>query len=321
MKRNALKISKARSLAGLAAPVLLALLSVGCAMSERYATTPGLIHPALEATQAQLTSAYQAQARAVQSLSATVVMSPTAGSTYSGVIQQYHDVGGFILANRPAMIRVIGQAPVVSTDIFDMVSDSESFRIFIPSKNKFLVGSTSLDRPTKNPIENLRPQHILDALFWPELRDDAPILFEESDTAITRSYVLILTRPRAPGEGIEIDRKVWFDRSNLRVSRMEIYGPGGRLDADIAYSSWQPTTDPAAGQAGAQVTTANATPAGMLFPREIKVTRPQQDYQLSVSITKLALNTDIPEDRFALAQPTGTELVNLRDGEPGRPQP
>jgi outer membrane lipoprotein-sorting protein len=133
--------------------------------------------------------------------------------------------------------------------------------------------------------------------------------------------VLILTRPRASGEGMEIDRKVWFDRSNLRVSRMEIYGPDGRLDADIAYSNWQPAADPSAGQTGAQSATANAPTAGILFPREIKVTRPQQDYQLSVSITKLALNTDIPEDRFALAQPIGTELVNLRDDEQSTPQP
>ena len=292
-------------------------------MSQRRATAPGLIRPALQATQAQLSAAYEVQARAVKSLSATVVMSPVAGSAYSGVIQQYHDVGGFILANRPAMIRVIGQAPVVSTDIFDMVSDSETFRIFIPSKNKFLVGSTKLDRPTKNPIENLRPQHILDALFWPELRSDAPILFEESDAATARYYVLILTRPRGSGEGMEIDRKVWFDRSNLRVSRMEIYGPDGRLDADIAYSNWQPAAEPAAGQTVAAAATATASPApsGIFFPREIKVTRPQQDYQLSVSITKLALNTDIPEDRFALTQPTGTELVNLRDDEQSTPQP
>lgn len=317
MKRNTLKISKARSLAGFAASVLFALLTVGCAMSQKRATAPGLIRPSLEATQAQLTSDYQAQARALQSLSATVVMSPVAGSAYSGVIQQYHDVGGFILAKLPAMIRVIGQAPVVSTDIFDMVSDSETFRIFIPSKNKFLVGSTKLDRPTKNPIENLRPQHILEALFWPELRNDAPVLFEQSDAPTARYYVLILTRPRASGDGMEIDRKVWFDRSNLRVSRMEIYGPGGRLDADISYSDWEPTASPTSGQAA----TANAAPAGMIFPRAIKITRPQQDYQLSVSITKLTVNTDIPGDRFALAQPIGTELVNLRDGELSPPQP
>ena len=54
-------------------------------------------------------------------------MSPVAGSTYSGVIQEYHEVGGFILAARPAMIRVIGQAPLVAKDIFDMVSDGHTF--------------------------------------------------------------------------------------------------------------------------------------------------------------------------------------------------
>ncbi len=70
MKRNTLKISRARTIAALAAPVLIALLTVGCAMSQKYATAPGLIHPALDATQAQLTSAYQTQARAVQSLTA-----------------------------------------------------------------------------------------------------------------------------------------------------------------------------------------------------------------------------------------------------------
>ena len=39
---------------------------------------------------------------------------PSTGTTYSGVIEDYHDVQGFILAQRPASIRVIGQAPVVA---------------------------------------------------------------------------------------------------------------------------------------------------------------------------------------------------------------
>ena len=43
--------------------------------------------------------------------------------------------------------------------------------------------------------------------------------------------------------------------------------------------------------------------------------RPQQDYELSLTITKLALNTDVPPDRFSLTQPAGTELVNLGAGQ------
>jgi len=79
------------------------------------------------------------------------------------------------------MVRVIGQAPVVATNIFDMVSDGEMFRIFIPSKNTFLVGATSLARASKKPIENLRPQHVVEALFWPEFPAGANVLFEQFD--------------------------------------------------------------------------------------------------------------------------------------------
>jgi outer membrane lipoprotein-sorting protein len=252
----------------------------------------------------------------VRTLNASVRMSPTAGSAYSGLIHEYHELGGFILASRPAMIRVIGQEPVVSTNLFDMVSDGHTFRIFIPSKDKFLVGPTELERPSQNPIENLRPQHILEALFWPSIGGGEPVLFEESDAPPSRYYVLTVLRNSGPG--LEISYKVWFDRTDLRASRIQIYGPGGRLDSDIRYLNWQPIDSDAAANAGA--TSPEASLARTLFPREIQITRPQQDYQLSVAITKLALNAEISTDRFTLEQPSGTELVNLAANE-REPQP
>jgi outer membrane lipoprotein-sorting protein len=293
----------------LVALALLCEVAAGCAISQRHAVAPAALRPALEADQAQLVAAYDAQARSVSSVNAAVRMSPVAGSDYSGVIEQYHDVGGFILAARPEMIRVIGQAPVVAKDVFDMVSDGRVFRIFIPSKNAFLVGSTSLERPSKKPIENLRPQHILDALFWPDLPENQPVLFEEVDAPPARYYVLTSLRPS--GSGLEIARKIWFDRADLHVSRIEIYGPAGRLDADISYSQWQTGTG-AGSDAGA-----SALSAGPWFPREIHITRPQEDYQLALSITKLTLNSEIADQRFTLLQPSGTELVRVGENQPG----
>lgn len=280
--------------------------TLGCAVSQKHVVPAAQLRPALEATQPQLLSAYNNQARSISTVNATVRMSPTAGSSYSGVIEQYHDVGGFILASRPEMIRVIGQAPVVAKDIFDMVSDGRVFRIFIPSKNAFLVGSTDLERPSKKPMENLRPQHILDALFWPELPANETVLFEEADAPPERYYVLTLLR--RTDSGPEIARKIWFDRADLRVSRIVIYGPGGKLDSDIAYSQWQ--TDTAA--AGAP-----APGSGHSFPREIHIARPQDDYQIALSISKLTLNSDIPAERFMLPQPPGTELVRVGDNRAG----
>ncbi len=263
----------------------------------------------LQATQPQLREVYDAQAKAVRTINATVKMTPVAGSAYSGVIQEYHEVGGFILMARPEFIRIIGQAPLVPKNIFDMVSDGKTFHIFIPSKNQFLVGSTTLERAAKSPIENLRPQHILDAFFWPELPTGAPVLFEQFDALPEHYYVLTLLR--GAGKDVEIDRKIWFDRADLHISRVEIYGPAGRLDADIAYSDWQPVGD----------TTAGSVDAALTFPRAVVIRRPQQDYQLTVAVTKLVLNGDVPTDRFNLAQPAGSQLVRVgQDDSQGQSQ-
>ena len=290
----------------------------GCAAREKHAAPPTAIRPQLDADQTELVESYNRQADAVHALNASVQMSPTAGSAYSGVIHQYHEVSGFILAARPALIRVIGQAPIVSTNIFDMASDGQTFRIFIPSKNEFLVGPTQLERATKNPIENLRPQHLLDAFFWTPVSASESVVLEQVDVPPARYYVLSVLRGSPPT--FEIARKIWFDRTDLRVSRLQIYGPGGRLDSDIGYADWQEVPPPSVQTNGAPEGRDNSVVGPLTLPRTFRIARPQQDYQLSVVITKLALNTDIPADRFSLMQPVGTELVNLGAGQQ-EPQP
>ena len=291
---------------------LLSVMATGCAMSQKHAVAPAQIRPSLTATEQQLVSAYDEQARAVHSINAAVEMMPVAGSAYSGLIEEYHDVGGFILAALPEKIRVIGQAPVLAKNIFDMTSDGKIFRIFIPSKNKFLVGPTDLERPSEKPIENLRPQHILDALFWPPIPAGAQVLFEEEEISPERYYVLTVFRPAEAGP--EIVRRIWFDRADLRVWRVQIFGPGGRYDSDIQYSDWESaTTD------GANVAAAGSTGVGPMFPRQIHIRRPQEDYELTVSVTRLTVNSEITDDRFELEQPAGSELVQLETQPEARP--
>jgi outer membrane lipoprotein-sorting protein len=274
---------------------VVALLASGCAVSQRRTVPPAEVRPALEATPDQLLAQYNQLARAVRSLNAGVEMVPVAGSSYSGVIEQYHDVRGFILAQRPASIRVIGQAPVVAKDIFDMVSDGETFRIYIPSKNKFIVGPATFERPAKKPIENLRPQHLLDALFWPEMDLRQQVLFEEFNAEPARYYVLTVVRGVSR---LEVVRKIWFDRAELSLARIQLYAPGGRLVSDTRYADWQPVAD-------------------VRYPREIRIARPHDDYQLEVRITQLTLNEAIAANRFDLEQPPGTELVRAGEGESG----
>lgn len=203
---------------------------------------------------------------------------------------------------------MIGQAPVVAKNIFDMVSDGKEFRIYIPSKNSFLIGPTALVRPSKKPLENLRPQHVVEALFWPEFAPSANVLFEQFDFNVSRYYILTLLRQTESGK-LEIARKVWYSRTDLRVSRVQLFGMGGRLDSDITYADWEPAPPAAAG----------AVPAAEqpIFARDIHIWRPQDDYKLEIKIIKLTLNEPISPDRFDLTQPAGTDLVHVGDEPSG----
>jgi hypothetical protein len=232
-------------------------------------------------------------------LNATVELKTTAGSQYSGLIQEYHEVKAFLLAARPANVRMVGQAPVVGKTIFDMASYGKEFRAWLPTKNKFLVGDVGLERNSEKPLENLRPQHLLDALLWPEIRKEEAVLIEEFNDENFRYYVLTVLRG---GYTMEIYRKIWFDRADLNVVRLQSFGPKGVLHSDVHLSDWQSITDiPAAAVAGSPQT----------FPRAIRIDRPHDDYSLSLQVTKIDLNVELAADRFQLAQPPNSDLVRV----------
>jgi hypothetical protein len=259
------------------------------------------------AAKSELIDQYNQLANSVTSINASVTIQLTAGSSYSGVIEQYHEVNGFVLAQKPSDIRVIGQVPIVGKNIFDMESDGKLFHIFIPSKNQFLEGPADLERPSAKPIENLRPQHLSDAIFWELIPKGDPVLLEETTTPPSSFYVLTVVRVgqangetgARPGEDWQIARKVWFDRADLNVARIDSFDSGGKPTAIVRYSDWDRFGD-------------------VRYPRQILLERPQNDYQLHLTVTKLTANEPILPDRFELLQPPGSDLVRI--SEPAEPR-
>jgi hypothetical protein len=293
------------AIASIALAATACLLVSGCSVSHQTVVKPSQAPAALQtATKAQLLDKYNRQAGSIHSVNLSVKMTLVGGSNYSGVIEQYHEVNGFMLAAKPANIRVIGQAPVVGKNIFDMVSNGEEFHVFIPSKNDFIVGPTNLQRPSKKPIENLRPQHLVDALLWAPVSDRVPVLFEQADETQARFYVLTVLRSaspantdasnsnQSPADEFEIAQRIWFNRSDLNVSRIETYSPGGILASDDRYSNWDSFGE-------------------LHYARQIDVARPADDYQLQITIVKATFNEAIAPDRFILPQPPGTQLIRV----------
>jgi hypothetical protein len=271
-----------------------ALGVTGCAVRKTSHVAPAAIPPAPVPTSAGgLLARLQKQREAIQTLSATVELDPTVGSVYSGVISQYHDVRAFILLQGPVDIRMIGQAPVVRTTIFDMASDGKEFRVWLPTKNKFIVGSTEASKPAKNSLENLRPQHILDALIPPAARSGTgEQCFINQERENGRVYYVLNFVAQDAGTGLRLVRKVWFNASTLELVRIQFYNVEGVPVEDVRYSVYQDY-------------------GGVRYPSRIDLNRPVEDYSLGINIEKATFNQPIAADKFVLTKPPNAEEIRV----------
>lgn len=270
----------------------------GCFVRRRIITrkgsnpTPVLLTADKQTLIDRLARNYQA----IQSFSATVDMTPALGSSEKNKITEYKDVRGYIVFRKPADIRIIGLYPVVRNKAFDMLSNGTNFRLYLPAKNRFVTGSNNLIANSKNKIENLRPQHFLEALMVAPMQPDeqAELMnFTDEDNA---AYILHLVRVRPDGE-IVPTRSIWFSRINLHIARQLVFDPAGNILTDARYSDWHDYD-------------------GLPFPKTIDIDRPQDEYAVVLSLVKMEINRAISDDKFVLEQPEGSVLQVL-----GQPAP
>jgi outer membrane lipoprotein-sorting protein len=273
----------------------------GCFVRRRIITrkggnaTPVLMNADKQTLIDRLAHQYQA----IQSFNATVDMTPALGSSEKSKITEYKDVRGYILFRKPADIRIIGLYPVVRNKAFDMVSNGKDFRLYLPSSNRFVVGSNQLPTQSKNKIENLRPQHFLEALLVAPMQPDEKaeiVNLTDEDNAV---YILHLVRVQSDGE-ILPTRSIWFSRINLHIARQLVYDSAGNILTDARYSDWQNYD-------------------GSAFPKVVDIDRPQDDYAVVLSLVKMEINRGVSDDKFVLEQPEGTLLQVLGQPVPAPP--
>ena len=275
-----------------AAVLFLSLLS-GCVVRQRERLPQAALAPAWQkATLAELLDRIRAQQDAIRTFQATVEIEPSVTSLQRGEIVHYRDVRAFILIRRPALLRMIGQYPVARTTAFDMASDGERFGLYIPSRNRFIIGNSREGRRSDSALENLRPQHILDALLWqgPEPGRERAVL-EASAEGPTSYYIVHVLRP-AGERGFVLARNLWLERRKLTLERLQIFDDDGEEVSDARYLDY-------------------AEFSGIPYARKITIDRPQDQYGLALTVSKLEFNLPLEDDKFRLEQPPGTELRNL----------
>ena len=242
-----------------------------------------------------LLDAIQHQYGAIQDFSATVDMVPALGSAEKNRITEYKDVRAYIRFRKPSNIRLIGLLPVVRSLAFDMVSDGATFKLYVPSKNRFIVGRNEIEKPSPNKLENLRPQHFLDALMVRPIDLKNFHVMIENFTDEDNAYYILHEVREAPSGELRLSRTIWFNRLDLLMARQMIFDDDGNILTDARYSQWHPYDN-------------------VPFPKHIEINRPRDEYAVVIDLVKMDINKGVPDDQFVLDQPEGTTLQPI--GQP-----
>jgi len=283
--------------------LLLAVLpTTGCLFRTRPVEEKYSKAPLRETSQAALIDSIRQQAERVQSMQATVDIDTSAGGVKKGEVTDYKEIRGYVLARKPAMLHMIGLLPIVRTTAFDMVSNGDEFKLWIPPRNRFVVGRNEVQSHNPaQPMESIRPQDIYDALLIrpidPEreiavLENSYEILHDsKGNRVLQEDYELIVIRKKGENEGV-LSRKIVFSRTDLLPHQQYIYDDLGNLATDARYANYKDYD-------------------GVTFPSRIEIDRPQEEYDIKLNILKLEINKPLRDDQFALEQPPGAVVVHL----------
>lgn len=280
--------------------LLLAVLPLtGCLFRSRQVERRVSTAPLKTATLQELVDQINTEAGKIKTMKATVDIDTSAVGK-AGKITDYKEIRGYVLVRKPAMLRMIGLMPIVRNQAFDMVSDGNMFRLWVPIKNKFVVGHNDVVHPSKQPLENIRPQYIYDALLVQPIdpQNEIAVLESGMERVLDNKkrpvdqpdYEVVVIR--RGNQGWFLSRKVVFGRTDLRVHQQMIYDLKGEVATDAHYNDYKDF-------------------GAVQFPSQIQIYRPEEGYTIALTMLKLDINQSLSDDQFALQQPPGAQVIHL----------
>jgi len=169
-----------------------------------------------------------------------------------GIAEKYKSANSEVVIQRPSNISLKVQVPFIGTDIVQMTSDGEKFRVAILEDDaggkykRFVFGSNNADysklkeevsrmelngnseaiKKNVNAFSNLRPQHFTEALLVRPTNQDylyvqSEMFQDEVDTStrkksptarVIRGYYILDELAKSEDGKLKVSRRFWFDR-------------------------------------------------------------------------------------------------------------
>ncbi len=313
-------------------------LATACHIVHKPVEVEKLLTPLSEADTSQLIAVVNALA-GVRSIHGKVdIQFEDTSFATSGIAEKYQTADGSITLQRPGKVYLIVQTPVIASDVTQMTSDGEHFRIAIlkgdekyrrfvsgtnaatyakldgNGENSSKNGKSNTEAQAVKALSNLRPQHLTDALLLRPIDPHASgVVYAqseffqsekdpakpESSKRVARGYYL-LEELQPTGDGVaRLLRRFWFDRVNgIRLARLQTFDEKGVLITDVTYGE--------VGRFGSE--------GNVRLPVQVSLTRPQDHYRIRITYQapeSVNLDRDYPPEAFVLTNKWGLPEVDL----------
>lgn len=276
----------------------------GCLVHTRKVQRAIMPTKVLSAPAGQLEDRINRQYDAINSMSATVEFTATQGGSLNGTEKTYTSFTGYILLRKPESLRVIGLAPFVRTRLFDMASNGNTFKLWIPPKNELIEGANTITRESPNAFENMRPYIFFDSLLIRKIGpEDLLVMTTASPTVVNPKtkklmvqpeYLLTVLQRQDNSNLLLAKRVIHFSRIDLRPVQEDIYDQNGQIQTQALYGPTQ-------------------TFGKEQFPGNITIRRPLEQYQILISFQKLNVNLQLNDEQFELTGvPDTVKVQNLQ---------
>jgi len=282
--------------------VTLAPALTGCLTHIRTVPKTRPAEVVMSATLDQLLTHVEARYNAIQTLNATVEILASEGGARQGQIKEFPSFSGYILLRRPEDLNVLLKVPVLGSQALDMVSTGKTWKLWSPPKHLAMTGNSEGADTSQHGLESLRTKIIFDSFLVRGLGPDQ-IVDRTQDTRVIPDpkdkkqlveepdYELTILEP-PQGKTAHTLRVIHIGRSTLLPYQQDIYDGDGNVVTQAYYSNYQYF-------------------GNVPFPMKIEIKRPQDQYGLAITITKLALNQKLEDDQFELKFPEGVPVKTM----------
>jgi hypothetical protein len=238
-----------------------------------------------------------------QSLTASVEIQASHLKAQEGEATDYPTFRANLLLRKPGMLRVLGRLPVLQTKMFDLASDGNRFTLVIPPKSEYYQDLNARKGTSPKWYENLRPDPLFNAMVVRGLdKDDFYSTISETTTVedpankrllMEPQYILNIVRRKADSQELYPVRVVHFRREDLLPNEQDLYDDKGSLETQIFYGAYKDFE-------------------GTRYPGTVTLKRPQDEYQLVMTVERVTANPALTNDMFQVEIPEGYKKQDLK---------